>query len=133
MGYTIRAQNGDCLMAKFLSMEILQGMDLANRFRLMGNRATNEAQKFVLKAGQLVGGRGRMLVHKLTHRCEHSIATQLQGGSLFTKPCSLTGPQVSYAAALEAMYPYMKPALEQERENIKKLGGNMLITIIRGK
>ena len=120
-------------MAKFLSIEILRGMDLANRFRLMGNRATNETQKTVLKAGQLVGGRGRQLVHVLTGRCKNSISTQLQGGSLTTKPMSLTGPQVSYGAALEARFPYMKPALEQERENIKKLGGNMLITIIRGK
>lgn len=120
-------------MAKFLSMEILQGMDLANRFRLMGNRAENEAQRNVLKAGELVGGRGRQLVHVLTGRCKASISTQLQGGSLTTKPVSLTGPQVVYGAALEAMYPYMKPALEQSREDIKKLFGNMPITIVRGK
>jgi len=120
-------------MAKFLSMEILQGMDLANRFRLMGNRAETEAQKTVLKAGQLVGGRGRMLVHVLTGRCKNSISTQLQGGSLLTKPMSLTGPQVNYGAALEAMYPYMKPALEQSREDIKRLFGDLTITIVRGK
>jgi len=118
---------------KFLSMEILQGMDLANRFRLMGNRAETEAQRFVLKAGELVGGKGRQLVHVLTGRCKNSISTQLQGGSLTTKPVSLTGPQVDYGPALEAMFPYMKPALEQKREDIKKLGGNMLITIVRGK
>ena len=120
-------------MAKFLSMEILQGMDLANRFRLMGNRATNEAQKTVLKAGQLVGGKGRMLVHVLTERCKNSISTQLQGGSLLTKPCSLTGPQVDYGAALEARFPYMKPALEQSKEDIKRLFGDLTITIVRGK
>jgi len=120
-------------MAKFLSIEVLQGMDLANRFKAMGKRATNETQKTVLKAGQLVGGRGRMLVHKLTRRCMHSISTQLQGGSITTKPYSLTGPQVIYGAALEAMYPYMKPALEQERENIKRLFGDLTTTIIRGK
>jgi len=118
---------------KFLSMEVLQGMDLANRFRLMGNRAETEAQKTVLKAGELVGGKGRMLVHVLTGRCKNSISTQLQGGSLTTKPVSLTGPQVDYGAALEAMYPYMKPALEQERENIKRLFGDLTITIVRGK
>jgi len=120
-------------MAKFLSIEILQGMDLANRFRLMGTRATTETQKTVLKAGQLVGGKGRLLVHKLTRRCMHSISTQLQGGSLFTKPMSLTGPQVDYGAALEAMYPYMKPALEQEKDNIKRMFGDLTTTIIRGK
>ena len=118
---------------KFLSMEILQGMDLANRFRLMGNRAVNEAQRFVLKAGELVGGKGRQLVHVLTGRCKASISTQLLGGSLTTKPTSLTGAQVDYARALENMFPYMKPALEQMRADIQKLGGNMLITIIRGK
>ena len=118
---------------KFLSMEILQGMDLANRFRLMGNRAETEAQKFVLKAGLLVGGKGKQLVHVLTGRCKASISTQLAGGSLTTKPISFTGPQVVYGAALEAMFPYMKPALEQKREDIKKLGGGLLITIVRGK
>ena len=120
-------------MAKFLSIEILQGMDLANRFRLMGNRAETEAQKTVLKAGNLVGGRGRMLVHKLTRRCMHSISTQLQGGSLTTKPVSLTGPQVTYGRVLEDRYPYMKPALEQEKDNIKRLFGDLTITIVRGK
>jgi len=119
--------------SKFLSMEILQGMDLANRFRLMGNRAETEAQKTVLKAGQLVGGRGRQLVHVLTGRCRASISTQLQGGSITTKPYSLTGPQVIYGAALEAMYPYMKPALEQSREDIKRLFGDLTIHIVRGK
>ena len=118
---------------KLFSMEILQGMDLANRFRLMGNRAETEAQKFVLKAGQLVGGKGRQLVHVLTGRCKASISTTLLGGSLTTKPTSLTGPQVVYGPALEAMFPYMKPALEQKREDIKKLGGSLLITIVRGK
>ena len=120
-------------MAKFLSMEILQGMDLANRFRLMGNRATTETQKTVLKAGQLVGGKGRQLVHVLTGRCKNSISTQLQGGSFTTKPMSLTGPQVSYGAVLEARYPYMKPALEQSKEDIKRLFGDLTITIVRGK
>lgn len=120
-------------MAKFLSIEVLQGMELANRFRAMGKRATTEAEKTVLKAGQLVGGRGRMLVHVLTGRCKNSISTQLQGGSLLTKPCSLTGPQVDYGAALEAMYPYMKPALEQEKENIKRMFGDLTTQIIRGK
>jgi len=118
---------------KFLSMEILQGMDLANRFRLMGNRAETEAQKKVLQAGLLVGGKGKQLVHVLTGRCKASISTQLQGGSLTTKPVSLTGPQVVYGAALEAMFPYMKPALEQKREDIKRLFGGLLTTIIRGK
>ena len=120
-------------MAKFLSIEVLQGMDLANRFRLMGNRATNETEKTVLKAGQLVGGRGRQLVHVLTGRCKASISTQLQGGSITTKPYSLTGPQVIYGAALEAMYPYMKPALEQSKEDIKRMFGDLTTTIIRGK
>ena len=120
-------------MAKFLSMEVLNGMELANRFKAMGKRAITETEKTVLKAGQLVGGKGRQLVHVLTGRCRASISTQLQGGNLFTKPYSLTGPQVSYGAALEAMYPYMKPALEQERENIKRLFGDLTTTIIRGK
>ena len=118
---------------KFLSMEILQGMDLANRFRLMGNRAETEAQKFVLKAGLLVGGKGKQLVHILTSRCKASISTQLLGGSLTTKPVSLTGPQVIYGPALENLFPYMKPALEQKREDIRKLGGGMLTIIVRGK
>jgi len=120
-------------MAKLLSMEVLNGMELAERFRAMGKRATNETEKTVLKAGQLVGGRGRMLVHKLTWRCFHSISTQLQGGSITTKPYSLTGPQVIYGAALEAMYPYMKPALEQEKDNIRRMFGDLTVTIIRGK
>ena len=120
-------------MAKFLSMEVLNGIELANRFRAMGKRATNETEKTVLKAGQLVGGKGRQLVHVLTGRCKNSISTQLQGGSITTKPFSLTGPQVDYGAALEAMYPYMKPALEQSREDIRRLFGNLTITIVRGK
>lgn len=119
-------------MAKLLTIEVIQGMDLANRFRLMGNRAETEAQKNVLKAGHLVGGRGRKLVHVDTGRCKASISTQLQGGSLTTKPVSLTGPQVNYGAALEAMYPYMKPALEQSRDDINRLFKGMCITIIRG-
>ena len=119
--------------SKLFTMEILQGMDLANRFRLMGNRAETEAQKFVLKAGLLVGGKGKQLVHKVTGRCMASISTQLQGGSLTTKPVSLTGPQVIYGPPLEKLYPYMKPALEQSREDIRKLGGGLLITIVRGK
>lgn len=118
---------------KLFTMEILQGMDLANRFRLMGNKAETEAQKFVLKAGLLVGGKGKQLVHVLTGRCKASISTQLLGGSLTTKPMSLTGPQVVYGAALEAMFPYMKPALEQKKEDIRKLSKGLLITIVRGK
>jgi len=119
--------------SKLFTMEILQGMDLANRFRLMGVRAETEAQKKVLQAGLLVGGKGKQLVHVLTGRCKASISTQLQGGSLSTKPVSLTGPQVVYGAALEARFPYMKPALEQKREDIKRLFGGLLTTIIRGK
>ena len=118
---------------KLFTMEILQGMDLANRFRLMGNRAETEAQKKVLQAGHLVGGKGIELVHVKTGRCKASISTQLQGGSLSTKPVSLTGPQVTYGRVLEDRYPYMKPALEQEKENIKRLFGDLLIIVIRGK
>ena len=120
-------------MAKLLTMEIIQGMDLANRFRLMGNRAETETQKAVLKAGLLVGGKAKQLVHILTGRCKNSISTQLAGGSLTTKPVSLTGPQVTYGRVLEDRYPYMKPALEQKREDIKRLFGDLTITIIRGK
>lgn len=120
-------------MANLLSIEVLNGMELAERFRQKSDRVKTETELNVLQAGLLVGGRGKLLVHKKTHRCENSISTQLQGGSLTTKPFSLTGPQVIYGAALEKLYPYMKPALEQSKDDIKRLFGNMVTTIIRGK
>jgi len=120
-------------MANLLSIEVLEGMELARRFREKGDKVKTETELNVLQAGVLVGGRGKQIVHVKTGRCKASIATQLIGGSLTTKPMSLTGPQVIYGAALEAMYPYMKPALEQSKEDIKRLFGNMVTTIIRGK
>jgi hypothetical protein len=120
-------------MANLLSIEVLNGMDLAERFRGMGKKAETEPEKAVLQAGELVGGRGRQIVHVKTGRCKASISTQLLSGSLSTKPISLTGPQVNYGAALEKMYPYMEPALNQSKEDIKRLFGDMVTTIIRGK
>lgn len=120
-------------MANLLSIEVLNGLELAERFRQKGDRVKTETELNVLQAGELVGGKGRQLVHVKTGRCKASISTQLLGGSLTAKPMSLTGPQVIYGAALEAMYPYMKPALEQSLDDIKRLFGNMVTTIIRGK
>ena len=120
-------------MANLLSIEVLNGMELAERFREMGKKAETEPEKIVLQAGLLVGGKGKQLVHVKTGRCKASISTQVTGGSLSTKPFSLTGPQVNYGAALEKLYPYMEPALNQSLDDLKRLFGNMVTTIIRGK
>jgi hypothetical protein len=109
-------------------MEVIEGKELAEKFRNMGRAAVTETEKNVHQAGLMVGGKGKELVHVLTGRCKASIATRLEKGSL---PVSLTGPQVYYGAALEAMYPYMEPALEQEKENIMRLFGNMVTQIIK--
>ena len=120
-------------MANLLFIEVLQGLELAERFKQKGDKVKTETELNVLQAGELVGGKGKELVHVKTGRCKASISTQLQGGSLSTKPFSLTGPQVVYGAALEKIYPYMEPALEQSKEDIKRLFGDMITIIIRGK
>lgn len=118
-------------MAKLFKMEVLQGMELARRFRERGKTAKTETEKNVLKAGHIVGGRGRQKVHVLTGRCKASISTRLVPG-MVTKPTSETGPQVIYGAALEAMYPYMKPALEDSITDIQDLFKGVVIKVIRG-
>ena len=118
---------------QLLRIEVINGLELAERFREMGREIQNESDRQVMQAGLLVGGKAKELVHVDTGRCRASISTQLLPKSMATVVTSATGPQVHYGAALEHNYPYMEPALEQKKEEIQKMFGDMVTQIIRRK
>jgi len=116
-------------------IEVIQGKELADKFRQAGKKVEDKIDKALMTAGLLVErdvkqsfGISPSLPGEppgvLTGRLRSSIATRVIPGN------ALVGTQVEYARRLEkgdegpggiAARPFLRPALERNKEEIKKI------------
>jgi len=95
--------------------EIINGKELADKFKASGKKIQDKIDKALYKAGLLVERGAKMLVHVDTGRCRASITTRL------TYANAEVGTIVEYAPALEKKYPFLKPALDNNKAEIKRI------------
>jgi len=95
--------------------EIINGKELAEKFKSAGKQIKDKIDKALYKAGLLVERSAKLLVHVDTGRCRASITTRL------TYADAEVGTIVEYAPALEKRYPFLKPALDNNRVEIKRI------------
>jgi phage gpG-like protein len=114
--------------------EIIEGKELADKFRQAGKKVEDKIDKALMAAGLLVERDVKQSFGVspsvpgeppgvLTGRLRASIATRVIPGN------ALVGTRVEYARALEFGYkprnlaarPFLIPALERNREEIKKI------------
>lgn len=95
--------------------EIINGKELAARFKEGGRKVQGYIDKALWKAGLLVERGAKLLVHVLTGRCRASITTRLVPAN------AEVGTIVEYAPRLEKLYPFLKPALVNQRVEIKRI------------
>jgi len=95
--------------------EVLQGKELAARFKSAGKQIQDRMDKALYKAGLLVERGAKLLVHVDTGRCRASITTRL------TYANAEVGTIVEYAPRLEKLYPFLKPALVNNAAEIKRI------------
>ena len=116
-------------------IEVIQGKELADKFRQAGKKVEDKIDKALMTAGLLVErdvkqsfGISPSLPGEppgvLTGRLRSSIATRVIPGN------ALVGTQVEYARRLEKgdegpggieARPFLRPALERNKEEIKKI------------
>ena len=95
--------------------EIINGKELAERFKKSGRKIQDKIDKALYKAGLLVERMAKILVHVLTGRCRASITTRLAYAD------AEVGTIVEYAPKLEKLYPFLKPALVNQAVDIKRI------------
>jgi len=95
--------------------EIINGKELAERFKASGRTIQDKIDKALYKAGLLVERGAKLLVHVDTGRCRASITTRL------TFANAEVGTIVEYAPKLEKRYPFLKPALKNNEAEIKRI------------
>jgi len=98
-----------------IKTEIINGKELAEKFRKAGKTVQDKIDKALLKAGLTVERSAKMIVHVDTGRCRASIATRLVTAN------AQVGTTVEYAPHLEKRYPFLKPALESNKDKIKQI------------
>jgi len=116
-------------------IEVIQGKELADKFRQAGKKVEDKIDKALMTAGLLVERDVKQSFGispsspgeppgVLTGRLRSSIATRVIPGN------ALVGTQVEYARRLEkgdegpggiAARPFLRPALERNKEEIKKI------------
>lgn len=96
--------------------EIINGKELAEKFKKSGKQIQDKIDKALYKAGLLVERSAKLLVHVDTGRCRASITTRLTMDAN-----AEVGTIVEYAPALEKRYPFLKPALVNQAVEIKRI------------
>lgn len=99
-----------------IKTEIINGKELAEKFKKAGKEVQSKIDKALMKAGLLVERSAKMIVHVDTGRCRASITTRLAGNAT-----AEVGTIVEYAPHLEKRYPFLKPALENNKQQIKQI------------
>jgi len=108
--------------------EVIQGRELAEKFRRAGEDAQSKIDKSLLEAGLLVERTAKIYQtpHVLTGRLRASIATRLT-------PMNVEiGTAVEYARVHERDYPYLRPALTNKEAEIKKILRKGLKDVFKG-
>ena len=95
--------------------EIINGKELAEKFKKSGKKIQDKIDKALYKGGLLVERSAKLLVHVDTGRCRASITTRL------TFANAEVGTIVEYAPDLEDRYPFLTPALKNNEAEIKRI------------
>ena len=82
--------------------EIIEGKELAEKFKKCGKKAQGFIDKALWKGGLLVERMAKILVHVLTGRLRASIATRV------ISPGAEVGTIVEYGPKVEKIYPFLK-------------------------
>jgi phage gpG-like protein len=100
-----------------IKVEVLEGKELAEKFKKGSKEAQDKIDKALLKAGLLVERTAKIYQtpHVDTGRLRASIATRLIPMN------AEVGSKVEYAPYHEKQYPFLKPALEDKEIEIKTI------------
>ena len=98
-----------------VKLEIIKGKELADKFKSAGIKVQDKIDKSLYKAGLLVERAAKILVHVDTGRLRASISTRLVTAN------AQVGTNVEYAHPVEKRYPFLIPALENNRAEIKSI------------
>ena len=98
-----------------IKTEIIGGKELADKFKKAGRTVQDKIDKALYKAGLLVERSAKLIVHVDTGRCRASITTRLVDVG------AEVGTIVEYAPKLEKKYPFLKPALDVNKAEIKRI------------
>ena len=95
--------------------EIINGKELADKFKKAGKQIQDKIDKALYKAGLLVERGAKLLVHVLTGRLRASITTRLAYAN------AEVGTIVEYGPKIEKLYPFLKPSLVNQAVQIKRI------------
>jgi len=111
-----------------IETKVIEGKELAEKFKKAGKGAQSKIDKALLKAGLLVERTAKIYQtpHVLTGRLRASIATRLV-------PMNVeVGTTVVYARKHEKDYPFLKPALMDKGKEVKEILRKGLKDVFKG-
>lgn len=111
-----------------IETKVIQGKELAEKFKTVGKGAQSKIDKVLMKAGLLVERTAKIYQtpHVLTGRLRASIATRLV-------PMNVeVGTTVVYARKHEKDYPFLKPALKDKEKEVKDILRKGLKDVFKG-
>ena len=95
--------------------EIINGKELAEKFKKSGKKIQDKIDKALYKAGLLVERGAKLIVRVLTGRLRASITTRLVYAN------AEVGTIVEYGPKIEKLYPFLKPSLVSNKPEIKRI------------
>ena len=95
--------------------EIIEGKELAEKFKKAGKKVQGFIDKALYKAGLLVERGAKLIVRVLTGRLRASITTRV------ITPDAEVGTIVEYGPKIEKLYPFLKPSLVNQDVQIKRI------------
>lgn len=95
--------------------EIINGKELAEKFKKTGRTIQDKIDKALYKAGLLVERGAKLIVRVLTGRLRASITTRLVYAN------AEVGTIVEYGPKIEKLYPFLKPSLVSNTPEIKRI------------
>lgn len=109
-----------------ITTKVLNDKELMAKFKRAAGILQSDVDKALLEGGGKVKETAREFVHVKTGATKESMYEKLKS------PLVEVGATTDYAAALEARYPFLKPALETKRGEVIKVVHNRVNKTMEG-